>query len=199
MTVSRVHSRHRVWLALAATAASLALTAPTRAAEPVPALYDGKNTTYDIMPGSILRRGEGFLSGVVTTVGRDVTIQGDGTCSQAACPVLYNGEHVFARRTRLSLRTGGANNANSGDGRAVKPIIGGGIVFQGTIDHTLRRGDKGEDVLHLQEALNKNGAGMVIDKNFGRGTREAVSNFQRTKGLEADGVAGPATLRALGL
>ena len=68
MTVSRVHSRHRVWLALAATAASLALTAPTRAAEPVPELYDGKNTTYDIMPGSILRRGEGFLSGIVTTV-----------------------------------------------------------------------------------------------------------------------------------
>lgn len=199
MTASRVHSRHRVWLALAAAAASLTLVTPVLANEPVPALYDGKNTTYDIQPGSILRRGEGFLSGVVTTIGRDTSVQGDGTCSQAACPVLYNGEHVFARRTRLSLRTGPANSAASGNGTAVKPIIGGGVTFQGKIDHTLRRGDKGEDVLHLQEALNKFGAGMTIDRNYGRGTREAVRNFQRSKGLEDDGVAGPATLRALGL
>jgi putative chitinase len=36
-----------------------------------------------------------------------------------------------------------------------------------------------------------------VDGNFGPGTRNAVIAFQQSKGLQADGIAGPATLAAL--
>lgn len=63
---------------------------------------------------------------------------------------------------------------------------------------TLRSGDFGADVQKLQEALKKHGfSAGSIDGSFGPNTRAAVVRFQRAKGLEADGVVGPATWRAL--
>lgn len=62
----------------------------------------------------------------------------------------------------------------------------------------LRSGDLGADVQRLQELLKRHGfdAGGV-DGSFGPMTRSAVVRFQRAKGLEADGVVGPNTWRAL--
>ena len=199
MTAYRVHPRRGTMLATAATLTVLAAAVVTpAAAEAVPPLYDGKNTTFDVTPGSILRNGEGFTSGIVTTLFKGGTIVGAGTCSQAACPVTFNGQTVYARRSRLSLPTKAAANPGTGSG-GIAGAVGTALGVLKPIDHTLRRGDQGIDVLHLQEALNKNGAGMVIDQNYGRGTAEAVRKFQEAKGLEADGVAGAKTLRALGL
>lgn len=63
---------------------------------------------------------------------------------------------------------------------------------------TLRSGDFGADVQKLQESLKKHGYSPgAIDGQFGSGTRAAVVKFQRAKGLEADGVVGAATWRAL--
>ena len=67
------------------------------------------------------------------------------------------------------------------------------------IDRTLRRGDRGEDVRTLQDALNRNGERVELDSNYGSGTVAAVQEFQRRRNLNADGSAGPQTLRALGL
>lgn len=63
---------------------------------------------------------------------------------------------------------------------------------------TLRRGTYGTPVLQMQQALRQQGyyAGNV-DGYYGEGTEQAVINFQRLNGLQADGVAGPATLRVL--
>lgn len=68
----------------------------------------------------------------------------------------------------------------------------------GASQPTLRSGDFGADVQKLQELLGKHGfdAGGV-DGSFGPMTRAAVVRFQRAKGLEADGVVGPNTWRAL--
>lgn len=65
----------------------------------------------------------------------------------------------------------------------------------------LRKGDKGEMVLLLQRALNVKGANPKIteDGDFGDGTARAVRNFQQSKGLTVDGVAGPQTFEQLGL
>jgi len=60
-------------------------------------------------------------------------------------------------------------------------------------------GDKGDDVLKLQTALNNNGAALKLDGDFGSKTREAVSVFQKSKGSVGSGIIGPKTLEWLGL
>lgn len=58
-------------------------------------------------------------------------------------------------------------------------------------------GDRGPEVMHLQTALNKKGAHLMVDGDFGRNTQASVMTFQAAQGLIADGVVGPKTLAAL--
>jgi hypothetical protein len=62
-----------------------------------------------------------------------------------------------------------------------------------------RRGDSGWPVYALQRALLAIGYSGVgaADGDFGARTDRAVKRFQRNKQLAADGIAGPATRRAL--
>jgi len=65
---------------------------------------------------------------------------------------------------------------------------------------TLKLGAEGRDVERLQKRLRKLGFPPGnIDGDFGSGTEAAVIAFQRSRSLLADGVAGPRTLKALGL
>jgi peptidoglycan hydrolase-like protein with peptidoglycan-binding domain len=65
-------------------------------------------------------------------------------------------------------------------------------------DVTLQSGDEGGSVELLQQALAALGYEVgTPDGVFGPGTEEAVKQFQADTGLDADGVAGPATLSAL--
>jgi hypothetical protein len=65
---------------------------------------------------------------------------------------------------------------------------------------TLRQGSSGQDVTNLQQKLKDLGFDPNgVDGNFGPGTTKAVIAFQQSKGLEADGKAGPNTLAALQL
>jgi len=73
------------------------------------------------------------------------------------------------------------------------------IVTPAASPETLRLGSTGETVKKLQTALNQNGARLSVDGQFGAGTEAAVKDFQRKKGLAADGVAGPVTMKALGM
>ncbi|QNR70402.1 N-acetylmuramoyl-L-alanine amidase (plasmid) [Paenibacillus peoriae] len=61
----------------------------------------------------------------------------------------------------------------------------------------IQMGDKDNNVVALQTKLNVLGYGLIVDGNFGIGTLNAVKTFQKTHGLTADGVAGPATLDKL--
>ncbi len=168
--------------------AALAMTGTAAVAQqPVPALYDGSNTTYTLSPGSNLRLGDSLTSRIVVTLWQGGQFKGVGTCSQTSCPIAYDGQNLFARRSRLKL-PGGFGIVGSGGSGATT-----------TITRTLRRGDSGNDVMRLQEALNRAGAAITVDRTYGRGTRRAVETFQRARGLKTDGVAGPATLQALGV
>ncbi|MDF2548548.1 MAG: hypothetical protein K0R93_3446 [Anaerosolibacter sp.] len=62
----------------------------------------------------------------------------------------------------------------------------------------LKLGDRGQDVREVQERLNTLGfdAGLE-DGIFGESTRQAVMQFQRSKGLTPDGIVGPNTYTAL--
>lgn len=58
---------------------------------------------------------------------------------------------------------------------------------------------KGPDVQELQVALLEEGFDVSTDGIFGPNTRDAVIAYQKKQGLTADGIAGPATSKKLGL
>ena len=64
----------------------------------------------------------------------------------------------------------------------------------------LKAGSTGPDVTNLQQRLKDLGFDPNgVDGNFGPGTKAALIAFQKSKGLTADGVAGPQTMAALQL
>lgn len=64
---------------------------------------------------------------------------------------------------------------------------------------TIKIGARGPVVGQLQSLLNKKGAGIKIDDDFGPVTNSALLDFQGENGLEQDGVCGPLTWTKLGV
>ena len=65
---------------------------------------------------------------------------------------------------------------------------------------TYRMGSSGEQVRTIQTKLKNWGYySGAVDGIYGAQTAKAVEYFQRKNGLTADGIVGPATLRALGI
>lgn len=62
----------------------------------------------------------------------------------------------------------------------------------------LGNGSAGEAVRDLQQKLSALGYPLAADGIFGNDTEDAVRAFQRDHGLDADGLAGPGTLAAIG-
>lgn len=62
---------------------------------------------------------------------------------------------------------------------------------------TLAQGDSGRRVRRLQRALASLGYDVRPDGAFGPSTTAAVRSFQEEAGLDADGVVGPQTARAV--
>ena len=80
-------------------------------------------------------------------------------------------------------------------------FIGYNVFFRNQeIEATSRYGSRGEEVKTIQTKLKRwgyyNGS---VDGIYGSQTLEAVKYFQRKNGLTADGIAGPATLKAMGI
>lgn len=76
-----------------------------------------------------------------------------------------------------------------------KGLSADGIVGEQTwqaIVVTVREGSTGDAVRAVQKRL-----GLSVDGQFGSGTRNAVINFQNSRGLTADGVVGTNTWREL--
>jgi peptidoglycan hydrolase-like protein with peptidoglycan-binding domain len=65
----------------------------------------------------------------------------------------------------------------------------------------VRKGDGGNAVLLIQEALNTKGANPRIDENgvFDNSTLAAVKSFQQQNNLGVDGIVGPETFQQLGI
>lgn len=57
----------------------------------------------------------------------------------------------------------------------------------------LEKGNKGEAVKDLQRALCRKGVMIPVDGDFGPKTEKAVQDFQRSRGLNPDGIVGPLT------
>lgn len=87
-----------------------------------------------------------------------------------------------------------------------KDATGATVHIVSDIKRNLKVGDYGEDVGILQKALEKgqwNRHGEYVDllmvNVFCNNTLAAVKRFQQAKGLTVDGVAGPATIKALNI
>src|SRR3954470_16476827 len=75
-------------------------------------------------------------------------------------------------------------------------VVSAGIAFaRHSTAHTLEVGMRGPAVKELQRKLHV----RPVSGYFGVKTKSAVKRFQRRHHLTADGVAGPATLRKLGM
>ncbi|MBQ6818137.1 MAG: spore cortex-lytic enzyme [Clostridia bacterium] len=74
------------------------------------------------------------------------------------------------------------------------------LVFSSSADALSRMGSTGSEVREIQTRLKKWGyySGSV-DGIYGTRTKNAVIYFQRKNGLRVDGIAGPATLAAMGI
>lgn len=62
---------------------------------------------------------------------------------------------------------------------------------------SMKFGDVGQDVKWLQQRLNAEGAHLVVDGIFGKGTLQAVKDYQAKVNLPTVGQAGPRTIAAL--
>ncbi len=58
-------------------------------------------------------------------------------------------------------------------------------------------GDQGDEIAQLQRALSNLGYDVAVDGDFGASTDLAIKDFQKSRGLTADGLVGSATYRAL--
>ena len=61
----------------------------------------------------------------------------------------------------------------------------------------LKRGALGGEVKLLQTLLNFHGFSLECDSSFGPATQKSLLGFQKSRGLEPDGIAGPATWQEL--
>lgn len=95
--------------------------------------------------------------------------------------------------------------------RNLKPIIILAILFiifisyhvfvkNQEVEALSKYGSRGDEVIQIQTKLKRWGYyNGVVDGIYGSQTLSAVKYFQRKNGLTQDGIAGPATLRAMGI
>ncbi|MFG3710873.1 peptidoglycan-binding protein [Micromonospora sp. NPDC047730] len=112
----------------------------------------------------------------------------------------YTGSNPHDRHIHLSGHPDGDNDRRpfglaSLVGKTPKPPASPKPVALGS--RTLKIGARGSDVGDLQELLNKRGAKINIDDDFGPATQAAVRSFQKARRLSVDGLAGPQTVGAL--
>jgi Putative peptidoglycan binding domain len=96
---------------------------------------------------------------------------------------------------------GSGGSSSSGDNRANAGNNTCSLTFPDG-RKSIRPGDKGADVIKIQQALIAKGASLAkgADGNFGSGTDRAVREFQRKEGISpADGFVGRATCSKMGL
>jgi peptidoglycan hydrolase-like protein with peptidoglycan-binding domain len=106
-----------------------------------------------------------------------------------AGPGTRAGVRAFQARRRLGVDGVVGPRTLRALGRRGKPRFGSRVMHVG---------QRGWDVAALQFLLTRRGFSPGgIDGGFGPATRSGVSRFQSASGLGADGLAGPATLRAL--
>ena len=141
----------------------------------------------------------------IGTVNTTVILRESSTKNSTALQTLPEGEEVSVLRTSGDwYRVRYGNFTGYIMKKYISMSTGSVMSNQEAIDDLgnapgpLYIGDEGSDVKKLQEALKILGYySMRIDGVYGNGTTTAVALFQQSSDLEADGIAGKYTIRAI--
>ena len=108
------------------------------------------------------------------------------------CNALADRDDVRAVTKRINGGTIGL-----GDRIRLRKVFRHAVRASGLDPIWLKRGDTGPRVRHLQEELARHGFYAKPDSDFGKETEKQVMAFQAHNGIDADGLVGQETLRAL--
>ncbi len=111
---------------------------------------------------------------------------------------------IYGTQTQTAVRYFQQRNGLMVDGIAGKATLSAlGIssnAVSASSSSVLKRGSQGSTVRTLQTRLKEWGYYKgSVDGVYGSATEAAVKQFQKKNGLAVDGIAGPATLRAIGI
>lgn len=127
--------------------------------------------------------------------GDDVTVWQGLLYAKGFDPVGLDGDYGpnTTKATEAFQTASGLNATGQADAYTWARMFGAGRPAHSA----LRAGSRGAEVLYLQKLLWARGYVLARDGSYGSGTADDVADFQKSKGLEADGVCGPATWAAL--
>jgi LysM repeat protein len=114
-----------------------------------------------------------------------------GTIDGLAGPMTAKGLRTFQRLTRLPVTGELGARTRAELGALGRPLVARRVLGQGAY---------GWDVSGLQFLLARAGHLRLldVDGHFGASTKAGLVHFQKSRGLAADGIAGPASLTAFG-
>ena len=165
--------------------------------------------TVDFDPGRVKTPCETDCSALVRVclAYAGITVKNFRTPNEASI-LLRSGEFIELKESRYTDQSGylrrGDILVTRTQGHTVVVLSNGSKAETTPAEETprtiLKRGMKGDDVRRLQQRLMELGYALPrygADGDYGSETVTAVKAFQLDRGLEADGIAGEATLAAL--
>lgn len=140
--------------------------------------FEDKPETLEEFPWAL-------LAGVIYWRGRNINRHADRDDVRAVTKAINGGFNGLAERIQYLSKA--------------KAIWMNGVPTVASAGSTavLRRGDRGDDVVDLQNELIEAGYRLLADGDFGGMTHDAVVDFQTRHGLTADGVVTAPTWAAL--
>lgn len=168
----------------------------------VPVKSKGGATYTGNMRSAFLNYGFKNVTSSINLSTGDGLQRGDVLLNDVHHVAMYvgNGKEVEASINEKGGATGGQPGDQTGQEikiRSYRNYPWNIILRYGSTDESinlLQKGSKGNDVKDLQIKLNKLGAKLDVDGDFGELTRKAVIEFQTKQKLETDGIVGPITL-----
>ena len=122
-----------------------------------------------------------------------VTVDGDFGATTEKLIRQFQQEHGLAITGQVDAIVEGALQAQLNKPKVADTKLTTGVC--------LKKGNSGAAVVALQKALNRSGARPLLTEDgvFGTDTVVALKAYQTSKGITADGIAGPESFKALGL